>query len=313
MVGAQPIRIALVGMGKIARAQHLRTIMASTHFELAATVSLPEDETVGDIPAYTRIADALAGPHNIQAVAICTPPRHRFRIAQEALAAGCHVLLEKPPAAGIAELQALEEQARSREVALFAGWHSRYATCVEPAKAWLADKAISSVSVEWKENVRRWHPGQDWIFEAGGMGVFDPAINALSIVTYILPKSFSFESGVLEIPKNRQAPVSASLNFTYQDEVTIAFDLDFLHKGEDVWNIEVVTADGQMILMRRGGVLYIEGREHIASSPSEYECVYDRFLHLIRTRELDVDATPLIHVADIFMMAERQQGTPFEW
>ena len=41
--------------------------------------------------------------------------------------------------------------------------------------------------VTWKEDVRHWHPGQQWIWEAGGFGVFDPGINALSIVTKIMP------------------------------------------------------------------------------------------------------------------------------
>jgi D-galactose 1-dehydrogenase len=43
------------------------------------------------------------------------------------------------------------------------------------------------VNVIWREDVRVWHPGQDWIWQPGGLGVFDPGINALSIITHILP------------------------------------------------------------------------------------------------------------------------------
>ena len=59
------------------------------------------------------------------------------------------------------------------------------AQAVAPAKAWLAGKTIKQAKIIWREDVRKWHPGQDWIFEAGGMGVFDPGINALSIMTDI--------------------------------------------------------------------------------------------------------------------------------
>ncbi|RAG46972.1 gfo/Idh/MocA family oxidoreductase, partial [Burkholderia multivorans] len=86
------------------------------------------------------------------------------------------------------EVAALEALARSRGLTLFATWHSRCASAVEPARAWLATREIRAVQVRWKEDVRRWHPGQQWIWEPGGLGVFDPGINALSIVTRILPR-----------------------------------------------------------------------------------------------------------------------------
>jgi D-galactose 1-dehydrogenase len=57
-----------------------------------------------------------------------------------------------------------------------------------PAKAWLAGKRqVARGRITWREDVRKWHPGQDWVFEPGGMGVFDPGINALSILTISCP------------------------------------------------------------------------------------------------------------------------------
>ena len=48
-------------------------------------------------------------------MAICTPPQVRHRIAREALAAGKHVLLEKPPAATLSELEDLKDAADEGE------------------------------------------------------------------------------------------------------------------------------------------------------------------------------------------------------
>src|SRR5690606_40163452 len=65
--------------------------------------------------------------------------------------------------------------------------HSRMALAVAAARRWLADRTIHEGRITWREDLRKWHPGQDWILDAGGMGVFDPGINALSILTEILP------------------------------------------------------------------------------------------------------------------------------
>ena len=53
--------------------------------------------------------------------------RWRFAVAQAALAAGLHVLLEKPPAATLGAFDLLAAQARAAGVTLFAAWHLRFA------------------------------------------------------------------------------------------------------------------------------------------------------------------------------------------
>ncbi|HZF26905.1 MAG TPA: Gfo/Idh/MocA family oxidoreductase, partial [Steroidobacteraceae bacterium] len=170
------IRIAIVGLGKIARDQHIPSIAASDEFELAAIAS--PHHTLEGIPCYRSIEDLLRHERDIDAVALCTTPQVRYETARRALAQGCHVLLEKPPGVTLGEVRALTDLAEQASVALFASWHSRFAAAVEPARAWLATRKIASVSVTWKENVRVWHPGQNWIWKGGGLGVFDPGINA---------------------------------------------------------------------------------------------------------------------------------------
>lgn len=142
------------------------------------------------------------------------PPQVRFSFAQKALASGKHVLLEKLPGATLSEVEALIALATQKDCILFAGWHSRFAPAVETAKNWLADKQIRKVEIIWKEDVRRWHPGQKWIWDAGGLGVFDPGINALSILTEILPMELFLTKARLEFPANCQTPIAATLAFS---------------------------------------------------------------------------------------------------
>src|SRR3954453_5827538 len=96
-------KIGIIGLGKIAQDQHLPVIAKSPRFELAATVS-QRGMTHSTVPSFRIPAEMYAAVPDLDAVAICTPPAVPHSIAVEALAAGKHVLLEKPPAATVAEL-----------------------------------------------------------------------------------------------------------------------------------------------------------------------------------------------------------------
>src|SRR4051794_22491798 len=164
-------KIGIIGLGKIAQDQHLPVIAKNPHFELAATVS-QRGMTHSAVPSFRTPAEMYAAVPELDAVAICTPPSVRHGIAVEALAAGKHVLLEKPPAATITELFDLAADALRRKRVLFATWHSQFNAAVAEAKRRLDGQAIRSLTIEWKEDVRRWHPGQEWIWQPGGFGVF---------------------------------------------------------------------------------------------------------------------------------------------
>lgn len=318
MTQTEPLRIALVGVGEVARHGHVPTVRARQDVELVATVS--HAGRVDGVPAFESLGDALAGVPGIQAVILCTPPRCRYPLAREAILARRHVFLEKPPAIALSEVEILSRLAGERGVTLFTGWHSQCTPGIETARRWLAGKTIESVRLDWREDVRRWHPGQDWMFEKGGMGVFDMGINALSIATHILPRPFALIDAVIEVPANRQAPIAATLNFADSEGVPLAANFDNRHQGRDVWEIDVRTAEGLLELPDRGFRLVIDGVEQPLdvtdenlTLATEYVGLYDRFLDLIAAGEQHVDSTPLVHVADAFMLAERREGESFYW
>jgi len=308
-VTTTPVRLALVGLGKIARDQHLPSIAADPRFELVAIVS--RNAELDDVAHFTALADLLASDVPVDAVALCTPPQPRHALAHLALAAGKHVMLEKPPGATLSEVEDLRQAAAARGLTLQTTWHSRYAVGVEPARQWLAERAVKAVRINWKEDVRVWHPGQDWIWEAGGLGVFDPAINALSIVTRILPRPFFLSKGVLHVPENCQSPIQAELDFRDAAGAPIRAELDFLQTGPQSWDIEVDTDDGQLKLTHGGAKLYIDGQLMQEGPDREYPGLYDAFAKLIADGASDVDVSPLRHVADAFLLSERVAAPAF--
>lgn len=304
-----PIRLAIVGLGKIARDQHLPAIAATPGFELVAIAS--RNATQEGVPHFHSLEDLLAGGPPVDAISLCTPPQGRRALAEMALRAGKHVLLEKPPGATVSEIGPLAAAAAAAGRTLFATWHSRFAPAVEPARALLAGRTLRAVRVEWKEDVRVWHPGQDWIFEPGGLGVFDPAINALSILTHILPRPFFLSAATLAFPENRQAPIAAELDFADTAGVPVRAELDFLQTGPQTWDIHVETDEGRLSLSLGGARLMQDGTVLVDEKEAEYPALYHRFAGLIERGESDVDLTPLLHVADAFMLGRRTVAAPF--
>lgn len=304
-----PIRLALVGMGKIARDQHLPAIAGNDSFRLAATAD-PKEAGVPDVPHFGSLAALLAAGPAVDAMVLCTPPQVRHGLAAAALARGLHVFLEKPPGVTVGEVEALREEAVRLGVTLLAAWHSRFAPGVEPARTWLAGRSIERVSVVWREDVRVWHPGQAWIWEPGGLGVFDPGINALSILTHILPRPFSMTRARLVFPANRAAPIAANLAFRDTAGVEIGMDLDFRQIGPQSWDIVVETDTGTLMLASGGATLSLPSGT-IRAEEREYPSLYNRFATLIRTGRSDVDIRPLQFVADAFLRGHQETVEPF--
>ena len=304
------IRVALVGAGKIARDQHVPALASTEGIELAA-VADPNGSIEG-VVHFETLDEMLASKHKIDAVAICTPPQARHAMAAAALKAGKHVLLEKPPGATISELTPLIAEARQTGRTLFAAWHSRFAPAVEPARAFLADREIKSVVVEWKEDVRVWHPRQAWIWEPGGIGVFDPGINALSIMTRILPRPFFLTGSELSFPRNRAAPIAADLAFSDEAGVPIRAEFDWRQTGPQIWHMHIETDAGRLTLGAGGRRLIHGERTLVDGEKAEYPALYRHFAELIANGVSDVDLSPLVHVADAFMLGRRHDVEAFE-
>lgn len=303
------IRLGLVGLGKIARDQHLPSVAVTEGIELVAVAS--RNAAAEGIANYPDLHAMLAGEPDLDAIVLCQPPQARFEAARMALAAGKHVFLEKPPGATVSEAQALVSLAAQQGVTLFASWHSRYASAVAAAKLWVATHTLKRVTIEWKEDVRHWHPGQDWIWEPGGFGVFDPGINALSILTEVINTPVRLIDAQLETPVNRQAPIAARLAMETAAGVPIAAEFDWRQTGPQTWDIIIEAEEGMLCLANGGNTLMINGAPCETGQEAEYPGLYRRFVELIGAGISDVDLAPLQLVADAFMRGELRSTAAF--
>ena len=303
------IKIAIVGLGKIARDQHIPSLRSSDAFELIAVAS-PHHQLDG-MPSFGDLPSLLHAVPEVEAVALCTTPQVRYELARYALEQGRHVLLEKPPGVTVSEVLALVDLAKQRGVGLFASWHSRHARAVEPARVWLAGRKILGATITWKEDVRVWHPGQPWIWQAGGLGIFDPGINALSIVTRIFPGSLALKRAELSYPRNCETPIAARLLLTDSHGAAAQAEMDFRQTGPQTWDVDVDTDAGRLRLSSGGAALTIDDRAVETVASSEYGSLYAHFATLVRARAIDVDCAPLQLVADAFLCGRRVEVEPF--
>ncbi|HEY0686792.1 MAG TPA: Gfo/Idh/MocA family oxidoreductase [Steroidobacter sp.] len=304
-----PIKLAIVGLGKIARDQHLPSLAANPNYQLVAVAS-PNNKLDG-VPSYPNLETLLREQPGVEAVSLCTTPQVRYDIARYALEQNRHVMLEKPPGATLNEVAALVDLAQQRQLALFATWHSREAAAVEPARDWLVGRKIRKVQVTWKEDVRVWHPGQAWIWKAGGLGVFDPGINALSIITRILPQPLVLKDAELFFPSNCETPIAAQLSLQGARGLPVNAEFDFRQTGPQSWDIDIETDDGHLRLAKGGSEMFVDGKPTVQAPDREYANLYARFAPLVRERRMDVDLAAFRLVADAFMCGRRSIVDPF--
>ncbi|WP_114226871.1 MULTISPECIES: Gfo/Idh/MocA family protein [Sphingomonas] len=302
-----PHKIAIIGFGKIAADQHVPAIAGNPDFTLAATV---DRSGTGPKPNFTSHTDLLAAIHDLDSAAITTPPGPRYEIARDCIAAGLHLLLEKPPCVTLGEIVELAALAKAKGTTLFTSWHAQANPAVTAAADLLKGQRIAEMRITWHEDVHKWHPGQQWVWEAGGFGVFDPGINAFSIATFIFPGALFVRDAVLTVPANAQTPIAVELELgSAAADGPLHCSLDWRKTDGEEWTIAVKTAAGQSVELREGGKrLFVDGQERAAQGPGEYPSLYQHFAALIAAKESLVDTAPLRLVADALLVGRRESS-----
>ncbi|MEI6417697.1 MAG: Gfo/Idh/MocA family oxidoreductase [Sphingomonadales bacterium] len=279
------MQLAIIGPGTIATASHVPALAASPHFTLVASMGpAPADYGV------PHVADMAAlGDLGVQAVAICTPPGPRVALAAAALARGWHVLLEKPPAVRSADQAGLVPAPGQ---VLFTAWHSRFAAAVPAAQQLLAGRRVTHVAGVWEEDMAKWHPGQDWLWQAGGFGVLDMGINALSLLTHLLPGPLQMQAAKWQ-PHVTAMPQAGRLQMLAEGGCRVDLALDGA-APEDRWELAFTLEGGDTLRLAQGGAaLWWNDAPVPVPHVAEYAGVYAHFAALVAAGRAEVDVAPL--------------------
>lgn len=307
------MKLGLVGLGKIAFDQHLPSIAETGLFDLIGIVSRRGLTVTGAQTFPTQVAMFAALPE-LNAVANCTPPAVRYAAALDALQSGKHVLIEKPPTASVAALADLGLASTNAGRTLFATWHSQFNGSVGRVATILQQRPPAAVSIVWKEDVRRWHPGQDWIWQAGGFGVFDPGINALSILVKIMQEPVFVTLSEMLFPANRETSIAASLRLRSKGLSALSAKFDWRQEEDQTWTLSIKLHDGKSVVLTHGGTkLFVDETDLPTEADQGYRHIYRRFHKLMDIGQSDIDARPLHIVADAMLLGTCRETAAFNW
>jgi scyllo-inositol 2-dehydrogenase (NADP+) len=125
-----PIATGLLAYGMSGKVFHAPFLTQHPAFDLRAVVQRHEQRMQADYPhirSYGSVAELLADPA-LELVVVNTPSLTHVDLARQALRAGKHVLLEKPVAITLAEVQELHALARQQGRQLLAYQNRRWDT-----------------------------------------------------------------------------------------------------------------------------------------------------------------------------------------
>jgi predicted dehydrogenase len=142
--GAAPVRLGILGTGFIS-AVHAACAMRSEHVELVAVASArgrAARERVGELGPQVRLLtpEELLESDDIEAVLVCSRTSEHASHAVAMLAAGKHLLLEKPGATTVPGQQLIADAAAERpELVAMVAYHRRH----DPRFRELADRVAA--------------------------------------------------------------------------------------------------------------------------------------------------------------------------
>lgn len=193
---AQPLRIAFLGCGFITRvhSRNLRRFKSEIVCGYASRDKAKAAEFCGvyrGTGSYSDYADAINDP-NIDAVVIAVPPRFHLNLTLQALAAGKHVLVEKPAYPRMGDYEAVRDARDRAGRVVLVGENDHYKPLAIALRKLLADDAIGDmVFCHFSSIVKRLKAADDWRNDetmAGGDAFFEEGIHWLHLAASLGPK-----------------------------------------------------------------------------------------------------------------------------
>lgn len=124
-------KIAIVGLGSIAQLVHLPILSKMPNVEISGVAEINKSRLLSvsekfDIKnRYTDYNELIADPE-IEAVIIASPTNTHHQIAIDCIAAGKHLLIEKPVAVNLSEAKSISKAAKKADVKLMVGMNLRF-------------------------------------------------------------------------------------------------------------------------------------------------------------------------------------------
>jgi predicted dehydrogenase len=153
-------KVAIIGAGQVAEKVHVAHYQTREEIELVAVVDPNPDRVKefaerNDIPRFYTDAEEMYAAEKPDIVSVCTPNRFHAENVLQAIANGCDVMCEKPPAISAAEAKKMKEAAESNHCLLAYDFHHRFADDVTILREKVKDGVLGDIYVTKAKALRR--------------------------------------------------------------------------------------------------------------------------------------------------------------
>lgn len=241
---SDPVRLGIIGAGAITQVAHLPVlrklkgvqVVGICDADLPKARALADRFQVGD--AFADIEELLEY-EKLDAVAVCTPNHLHEPHVVAALAAGVHVLVERPLALNLAGAQRLLRQAEKRDRLLVVGMNHRYRADVQLVRSFLQSGELGKLeSIRGSWHVFRptraqlgWRQRRD---EAGGGAMLDLGHAILDLALWLAnnPRPVRVSASLQGLESARGVENSGSAFVVCEGGLSIFLDVTWHHIGE---------------------------------------------------------------------------------
>ncbi|KAG0646846.1 UDP-N-acetyl-alpha-D-glucosamine:NAD+ 3-oxidoreductase [Hyphodiscus hymeniophilus] len=301
-----PLKIAIIGGGLIGP-RHAASIISNPSTILTALVDpaphgLPTASSL-KTTHYPSISALLSSPNRPDAAIICTPNKTHVSLSLELIAAGIHVLVEKPISTSIHDGRLLVDTAHEKGVKLLVGHHRRFNPYLLAAKAEIEKGGLgTTIAVQgtwclkkpssYFDGIGEWRRSE----ESGGVILIN-LIHEVDLLQYLLGPIISVSAMPTRKTREFDAEEGAAILFRFESGVVGTFILSDVTPSP--WNFETGTGENPMIPHSRkeegaGGFYRIMGTEASLSVPDLTRWSYDwreekSWTERLKKEDLEVD------------------------
>ncbi len=267
-----PLRIAFLGCGFITRvhSRNLRRFRSEIVCGYASRDKAKADSVCGEYRgtgAYSDYADAINDPA-VDAVVVAVPPKFHLNLTLQALAAGKHVLVEKPAFLSMGDYEVVREaRDRAKRVVLI-GENDHYKPLAIKLRQLLADGVIGEmVFGQFTTIAKRLKTADDWRNDesmAGGDAFFEEGIHWLHLAGSLGPKITTISgfrpSPSSEGPDKRAKSMMVAFNYDNGAVGSLYYSREIPSMLKGLRLSKLMGRDGVITFESNGTVMLVRGQ-----------------------------------------------------
>lgn len=271
----------VIGVGDITSRRVLPAILAEERSRLAGIVTRnPAKAAPYDVPAFTTLEAALV-ESDAAGVYVASPVFLHASQSIAALAAGRHVLCEKPMAINLAEAERMVAAARTSGRAFGIAYYRRTYPKVRRAMELIRQGAIGQPVLAWatchSEAVGE-NSSRSWLLDparAGGGPLYDIASYHIDLLNFFFGEPARATGQLSNAVHAFAVEDSATVMIEYKNKLRAVVDVRW-HSRIDRDEFRIIGTDGEMDLtpLSSPALVYPGGKEHLPThSNLHYPCV----------------------------------------